>query len=883
MSIQHVRSLLVCSLLAAPALAGNEHLYHTGAYSPGATSVTLAGSIYKLRFAGDETIEYRIDVADPFTAGGILRVYEATSQSYPLYKGGAVFRRADGTTWMPEWMKQFCVLTGQSMTANSVILDYQVNLDGVHRQRHTFTIVGKTLRVHIEDRDQSRAYRPNYAGLYVGPTEATPDPRILQMQGALSTPLILFQQGVQHYFYSNMLDIPQSHASNWGMPQAKSVVPTPTGIDFSAHTNSLYSELSPVGGNLLADYFDDTVSIVVSTRIKDVLVTPTQPPSPYRELLEDRTVVLLSGNYGWSTHTALFTAFDQWGMDNLAGYFFYNWSANAVDPPLASNAGPDWSPPVDPSGFEGMMAYGVSQGLLLAAYTTFSSMPPPPNGPPPDTYDTSHIARSNTGAMKLATQTGLPLVAESAMGQHARREASLLKGLYSANMGYLDVTTYSSPSKGADGDHTDQMSTTPWAKDLQQACNARRGWMQGMQETFQGPLLGEGSLATQGSNLEFLWPGACDSVQRVINTGSGKTANKMPAGDPQATTNWQVIPEFEYRVMAPKQANHGNGFGDRFFGPSDGPTMFDSAALQPIFPFTEPALDRYRAYEMTYGHTSYFQTNGPLNGVGNVIYLADMLKEYYLCNALQSHYLGSPLDEIKYMYQGSLQTFEQVLFQTETTDTFRNAQLRLHFQDGLTVYVNHAAANWPVVIGSATYTIPEDGFFAYVPPLAPNSFVAFSAIAPTTSGHRIDYCYAPGQWEMMDGRGQVSAYGNLSTGGYKYLAVKNFVYDRTLTEQGLNGLIQIANGTPPTLTSVEVQPSALTLAALERRGMKAIAHYSNGSFRIVTTLVSWTTGNPSIARINPGAALTALRPGQTTVGAGSFQGVAVTPATLTVQ
>jgi hypothetical protein len=884
MSIRILLAAAVCSLFLPSARAGTNHLEHTGAHAPGVTSVTKVGTVYKLRFVGDETIEYQIDVADPFTAGGILRVYEATSQSYPLYKGGAVFRRADDTTWMPEWMKQFCVLTGQSTTANSVILDYQVNLDGVHRQRHTFTIVGKTLRVHVEDRDQSTTYKPNYCGLYVGPTANTADPRIIQMQGALSTPLVLFERGAQHYFFSNMLDIPASHASSWGMPLAKNAVKTASTIDFSANTNSLYSQLGPVppGTNRLADYFDDTVSIIVSQKIQDVLVTPTQPASPYRELLEDRTVVLLSGPYGWSNFSSLFNNFTAWGMDNLAGYVFFNWTSRPADPPLISNGGPDWYPAVDPNNFKNMVSSGLSKGFLFGAYTTFNIMPPQPNGPPNGIYDVSHIARSSSGAMKLMTQTGLPLMAEGAINVHASREANLLKAQYGANMGYLDVSSYASPSKGADGDHVDQLGTSPWAKNLQQACTARMAWMQGMQEIYKGPLLGEGSIATQGSNLEFLWPGACDSVQRAINTGAGKIANAIPAGDPLAITVWPVIPEFEYRVMAPKQANHGNGFGDRFFGPSDGPTMFNAGTLQPIYPFTEPALDRYRLYELTYGHTSYFQTNGPMNGTGNVIYVADMVKEYYLCNALQSHYLGSPVDEILYMNGGTLQTFEQILFQSETTDSFRDPQIRMRFQDGLTMYLNHSTSNWSIVIGASTFVIPQDGFFAYVPPLTPSSFQVFSAIPPTTGGKRIDYCHAPGQWEMFDGRGQVGGYGNL-TAPAKYLAVKNFAYGITLQEQGLNGAIQVTTGTPPTLVSVEIQPAALALSPLQRVGVKGIARYSNGSFRTVTTLLSLNSSNGMFARVNSGGAVTALRPGVVAIGAADFQGVPVTPAILTVQ
>jgi hypothetical protein len=648
-------------------------------------------------------------------------------------------------------------------------------------------------------------------------------------------------------------------------------VPGPTSIQFSADTLVNYK---PLTNGTLAAEMDDTFSVVVSKKIQDVLLTPTQDPSPYRELLEDRTVVLCSGNFNWNDYAILFDKFAEWGMDNLAGYFF-NWSASAIDPPSAGNAGPDWAPAQGASTFAPMMSGGTAQGLLLGAYVAFNVMPP---SAPASVYNANHIARNSSGQWKTAQQTGLPLIAEGAASIHADREAMLLKQA-GANLAYIDISTYSGPSKGSDGDHLDQSASSPYAKTLKTAIAARKGWIQGMQEDLEGPALGEGSIATQGSNLEWLWPGAVDSVQRVINTGSNKHAYQIPAGDPKAVTAWPVIPEFEYRVMARLQANHGNGTANRFFGPSDGPTMFNNNTQQPIYPFTEVALDRYRAYELTYGHTSYFQTNGPYNGVGNVITFADMIKEYYLMNALQSHYLGARVYKIEYLYQNSLQSFDQILFQTGTTDTFRDPKLRISFRDGLVLYVNHHPTSWSVNVSGVTYLIPEDGFLAHLPG---TQFIAFSAIPPTTGGQRIDYCYAPGQWEMFDGRGQVASYGNLTTGGVKRLAVQNFAYNLTLNETS-NGSITTANGPQPALVSVEITPSSPFLPARKRIGLKAIAHYSNGAFRNVTTLVNWSSSAPAIAKINQGAAVTAVLPGTATIHGGTFQGVPVTPAVITVQ
>src|SRR4029079_10061046 len=129
----------------------------------------------------------------------------------------------------------------------------------------------------------------------------------------------------------------------------------------------------------------------------------------------------------------------------------------------------------------------------------------------------------------------------------ANREANLVKTNYGINLAYLDIHTYGPPASAPDGDHIDQVAGSRWAKTVGQSIADQKQWMRDMTEDFDGPLLGEGSISTIGTNFEWLWAGYCDSVQRVINTGANGRAQLYPAGDPGAPTNWPVIPEFEMR------------------------------------------------------------------------------------------------------------------------------------------------------------------------------------------------------------------------------------------------------------------------------------------------------------------------------------------------
>ena len=70
--------------LSAASAQRGEMITTTGAAAAGNVTTGQNGSIYWLRFVGDETIEFQIDTATPEVAGGILRVHEITSDSWPI-------------------------------------------------------------------------------------------------------------------------------------------------------------------------------------------------------------------------------------------------------------------------------------------------------------------------------------------------------------------------------------------------------------------------------------------------------------------------------------------------------------------------------------------------------------------------------------------------------------------------------------------------------------------------------------------------------------------------------------------------------------------------------------------------------------------------------
>lgn len=862
-----------------------DRLTHLGESAPGTVSVTKTGTVYELRFTGDEVIRYTIDVGETTVARGGLRVYEASSDSWPLWEAGVGYRDGTGSALAPPWLAQHTTLTAQTMTSNSVVLDYTDAIPAPDSttlsRRHTFTLTGKTLRIQIKDIYARRQWARNYCGVFVGRTNATEAPKYVMMQGALMAPSTQFRDGAERWYLGSSLDLFQSNSADWTLSIQGHLSDASTSFKYNLDTFNQYDRQS---NGMISGSLDDTLVLTVSSRMRDTMAIPTTPISPYRPLLEGRTMAILPGT-NWADYTALWNLFDQWGLHDIAGYYFIDWTdPSRIDPPLEpgsnfnQNAGPDWWPARNPVAFEANVAAGRAKGYLLGAYMAFNELPPTS---PLYSASLAQRAQTDTGVVKKGLQTGFDMMAISACLEHAVREATLVEDDYGLNMAYLDIQSYASPSHGADGDHVDQRHTSRWARTLRRAISDQKKWMRRMTDIYEGPLAGEGSISSGASNHEWLWAGYCDSVQRCINSGTGKSAVELAAGDPAAPTNWPVIPEFELRVMSRIQTNHGNGFPDRFFGPSDGAGIVNTSSGQVLLPMTERALDRYRVYEITYGKASYLFVNGPYNGIGNYTWFADLIKEYYLVNALQTIAYESPVSTIDYLHNGTLQSFDAVFGATSTLDSFRHPRIRIVYQNGLTVWVNHSTTNWSITAGGVSYTIPEDGYVAWKAASGGGqAFRSFSAI-PSGLGSRVDYCYAPGRWEYFDGRGTVNAYAGIDTQGIRRSRLVNFVTGSTVYETATDA-IQVVPGAAPSVVRVDVLPATVNLAAGERQGVRAMATYSNGAVRNVTTLVNWSTSNPNVGRINRGAALSGTGTGTTTVQCTAYQGVACTPATLTV-
>ncbi len=877
MSRNRPAALVLCLGLAGPAFAQGpaaDRLVFTGASAPGQNTLSFANNVYSFDFSGDEHLTWQIDLSDPKVAGGMLRIREVTSDSYPIDGGGPGFRDAGGLVWVPESNYTKTTLTGHSLSGNVLTLDFLLTFNGSHPFRYEIRAEGKQLRIRASDPTGSVVLADNFAGLAFGKSTGVENPVPIGMQGALAQPITMFRrvtaEGTQHFFTANMLDMFQSNASDYRISGLQAPIIGPDSTTYSLDTLAEYRAMT--SGQLAAP-LDDTLILVVSGRIRDVLLDSTAPATPYRSLLANR-LFFSAPSSNWVSYDEMFELYLSLGMYSLAGYFFLDWSSSAIDPPSTASVGPDWWPAVDAAKFEPMLQDGTAMGALLGAYTAFNCLPATA---PPWVYDATQIVKDGNGVDKTYYGLGFPLLGVEASGLHAQAEAASLAAA-GAGLAYLDIQTYGSISKGPDGGHLDQNASSPWAKTMRRGYAAQKMWFEDLRDALGGPLLGEGSIGTANSNMEFLYYGYSDSVQRCINTAGGTNAANLPAGSPYAPTNWPIIPEYEWRVAARKQVNHGNGFYERFFGPSDGPGIVQSDGL-PIYPLTQEALDLYQAFLITYGHAGFLTTNGAKYATQGWVTHPAAAQTYFMTNALQVLYYGSPIATIRYFHDGAWKSFEQVVFATESLDSFRHVPVRLDFESGLRIVVNHGSTPLDISEDGIDYTLPaRTGWWAG---LGDGWLVAFSAIAPGTGGQRIDYCKATGQYEYFNGRGQVGGYGGLSTSD-KLSTWTVTPTNLTVTEDSAGILTSLA-GTAPPFDGVVILPEDVTLDVRGQAGLKAVASFSNGGLLDVTTLMEWHSSKPEVAIISEAGIVTAVDSGEAKIVAVALAGSLVSaPVTVTV-
>ncbi|MFC1737409.1 hypothetical protein ACFL1X_14955, partial [Candidatus Hydrogenedentota bacterium] len=274
---------LACSGLAQAA-PEDDYLYPAGALLSGTQTVYHDSSAgegdYVFEFDGDERIEYRIDLDDAGVGEGILRIYEATKDVFPVYTGGLFIHNQVGNRVTPAQMLDSVdfvgLLTGHSVNGNKVTLDAQDTYMGVTVQkRYEIELIGKSLQIRARATGSRTHYTKNYAGFGWGWSEnaANAERVIIPYMETMGTTMVN-----NSFFYQTFIDYTQSHAS---MIKKMAEPAAYVGGSSTQFMNSVYDYYKRLNDDTL-NTADETGWVTVTSNVEDTFVLGTAPDSPYR-------------------------------------------------------------------------------------------------------------------------------------------------------------------------------------------------------------------------------------------------------------------------------------------------------------------------------------------------------------------------------------------------------------------------------------------------------------------------------------------------------------------------------------------------------------------------------------------------------------------------
>ena len=538
-------------------------------------------------------------------------------------------------------------------------------------------------------------------------SEETPVPRIVDVPYGHP---VLYTSGV---FVSGVIEIAGSGAS--------SIVPS----------NAVYSDTSVyyAGGARYEALTDGTrnnlverVRLTVSPSIEDVFYRPPNPVSAYRDLLTDKVVIDLWGDFAY--YRSDLQAMASLGMTDLFA-LLHVWQRYGYD-----NGLPTSYPAGDGYGGEAalleVVALCEAEGYLFALHTNYVDF-----YQNADVWNPADVALDPGGEWIEAwfnESTGIQsyLMKPTRARSYAELYEPSIHTAYRTSAAYLDVHTAILPSYKVDFDAGaagagKQVTTFETYLDL-------LGYVR---TTHAGPLAGEGF----GSPAS-VWAGHVDAIEAdprsTFQSGRGLGGTDVP-----------TLVDYKLRVLHGLFVPHGAGYLERFFNGKWND-------------YTTQELDRYRATEIAFGNAGFIQSPG-----NKGIAMEVVAKDYCFVKHLQQRYLSAEPTEIVYRVGDAFVPVSDALRSIlpgttpENVDEVLLEQLgivRVTYSDGLRLYVNRSASRTlDVLEGGVAATLPPGGFLGVLG----GEFLAYHAEVGGTLTDYIcpaeDLCSTcPPGWEPED-------------------------------------------------------------------------------------------------------------------------------------
>lgn len=459
------------------------------------------------------------------------------------------------------------------------------------------------------------------------------------------------------------------------------------------------TSLAPGGSTIYAPRTDatrnrlrETVRLIASRDLLEVVPRVPNPVSPYRDLLADKVVLdcwSFGGTFGqFDDVRELVETLAEYRVEHVA-LIQHVWQWGGYD-----NALPQHFPANESQGGEEglrrLVDAAIGHGFLFALHESYRSYYE--NYP---SYNERAIALDSSSLPQeswFAAHTGRSAfkVKPDWMLEHARSQTPEIQSRYRPTAGYVDALSNTLP-RLVDCDHE-----APGAASMSYEFGALRDLFSFVRETHGGPVFGEGSRHAP-------WVGLVDGCEAQIGWAGG---SEVP-----------YLVDYDLDQLHPLAVNHGMGYYPRWH-------------RERRRAFTSADMTQYRAAELAYGHAGFIHATKDAPGLHS---LTQTLREYHLVQPLQAIYARAEASSVGYLFDDVPGHPRQWVGSEVAGRTNASRKVRVAYGDALTLWVNDGR-DWSV----RDRVLPPYGFVAEGPGIT-------AWTARTATGAIVDYVETAGR------------------------------------------------------------------------------------------------------------------------------------------